>query len=459
MRNVIPQAIAWSALTLGLPSQHWRSLAPALSPSPRSGHAMVWDGIRHRVVLFGGSGANDTWSWNGQQWQPLPSGNAPAGRSGHAMAYDSVRDRVVLFGGQRADGAYLQDVWEWDGVNWVPRILPSYPPARTDHAMVFDSTRSRLVMFGGRLDEPCNVGLAYADTWEWQGVGSWSLASSSSGPTARYGHSMAFDSVLSRALLYGGRNLADNCWGQVHFDQMWAWDGVQWLLLPSSGNTPGGLMRGSMAYDARRSRAVAFGGHTWDWDGTGWIRPNPLGEPASRSASSMVWDPDRSEVMMFGGRDGNTGWPVGGTYVWGGQSALVASYGVGCGSPPLVLESFAGSRPVSGGAQEVIVTNCPAGVAFLAVGLSSLSVGPFPLPFDLYGYGAPGCFVWHDCLYEFARGCSVVGASTCRGSYPIPSATWLQGVHLFLQAWAPAPGQNSAQLVTSNGLDLLLGNQ
>src|SRR5207253_1740999 len=67
------------------------------APSPREGHAMVYDSARHVTVLFGGHGLmpaplyegyfNETWEWNGSVWtQRFPS-TSPSPRSVHAMAY------------------------------------------------------------------------------------------------------------------------------------------------------------------------------------------------------------------------------------------------------------------------------------------------------------------------------------------------------------------------------------
>lgn len=79
----------------------WLNVSPC--PSPRKGHAMVYDNARERVLLFGGNmkdrnPSGETWEWNGGDWNLLTE-SGPAPRSSHAMAYDSARDRVVLFGG------------------------------------------------------------------------------------------------------------------------------------------------------------------------------------------------------------------------------------------------------------------------------------------------------------------------------------------------------------------------
>ena len=61
--------------------------------------------------------------------------------SGHQMVYDAARGRVVLFGGTLS-GPALADTWEWDGVSWTLVEPAVRPPARGGHAMAYDSVRN-----------------------------------------------------------------------------------------------------------------------------------------------------------------------------------------------------------------------------------------------------------------------------------------------------------------------------
>src|SRR5262252_4310106 len=89
---------------------------------------------------------------------------SPIARLGHALAFDILRGRTVLFGGLTA--TLRADTWEWDGAIWTLRSPANAPPARTDHAMAYDPSRACTVLFAGV------AGVALADTWEWDGV-SW----------------------------------------------------------------------------------------------------------------------------------------------------------------------------------------------------------------------------------------------------------------------------------------------
>lgn len=88
---------------------------PALSPT--QGIAQLIDGI----LLFDGGtaqGAASTWRWSSNAWSRLGATTAPGLRSGHAMAWDPVRNRVVLFGGF-VNRNELRDTWEWTGQSWI----------------------------------------------------------------------------------------------------------------------------------------------------------------------------------------------------------------------------------------------------------------------------------------------------------------------------------------------------
>jgi hypothetical protein len=115
---------------------------------------MAYDPVRQRVLLFGGYDATnrhlaDTWEWDGNHWTQQAPAPSPSARSGHAMVHQDARQRLMLFGGQVwPNGSLLADTWEWDGSQWEQRMPPTTPPAQRSHAMTFDSARQRVVSFG-----------------------------------------------------------------------------------------------------------------------------------------------------------------------------------------------------------------------------------------------------------------------------------------------------------------------
>ena len=175
----------------------------SVKPSARAMHVMAYDASRGRVVLFGGDAGSfkdDTWEWDGRRWKQIePLDSRPSARSSHAMAYDVSRGRVVLFGGYA--GPLLNDTWEWDGRRWEEiESSGARPSVRRNHAMAYDASRGRVVLFGGyegilsQLD----------DTWEWDGRRWEEIEPSGARPSARGGHTMAYDASRGRVVLFGG---------------------------------------------------------------------------------------------------------------------------------------------------------------------------------------------------------------------------------------------------------------
>ena len=164
-------------------SQTWRldlsgtvewSQLPLGGPSARYHAAGVYDPLRRRGVLFGGSslGLNDTWELRLEpqaQWVELaPDGPAPHGRRGSRGVFDVSRDRMIVLGGQYNDGSpfYVADspVLQWLGVldagpisrrSGASLALPWPNPASIDVEIAFTvpaeaRARVRIYDLGGR---------------------------------------------------------------------------------------------------------------------------------------------------------------------------------------------------------------------------------------------------------------------------------------------------------------------
>lgn len=384
----------------------WLQVITPSGPTARTGHAMAYDAVRQRVVLFGGAGGiagqaafGDTWEWDGASWVAIGPVPGPAARRGHTMVYDSARSRVVLFGGKSGVSPYplLADTWEWDGTNWTPRLSALFPPARTEHSMAYDSVRQRCVVFGGE-----GVG---ADTWVWNGA-TWAQVSPPTSPPARKGHTMAFDAVSQVVLLHSG-------------------------------------ISGSTVFD-----------DTWSWDGTSWVQISTSASPMPRWDGQMVFDSLLGCVTLYGG----TTVPafLADTWVLGGTPATAITYGAGCGVAPVSLGAEAGSRPILGTTSQVIVANPPTPLVAVAIGASRQMAGAFPLPLPLGGLGMTGCFMYQSADAMGLATATVPGGQ--RYSLAIPPSPWLVRLHLYLQAYGYAPGVNPLEIVVSNGMDWKIGD-
>jgi galactose oxidase-like protein len=305
-------------LIAGLLAAAWVGVSPAAAtatpvwtqlsssgPSARYGPAMAYDPANSQFVLFGGQGLTDTWTWNGSTWTQLSPAASPPARWMASMAYDPATSQFVLFGGDSTSGE-LADTWTWNGSTWSQLSPAQSPPARNEASMAYDPAIGQLVLFGGYG----NSGLL-GDTWTWNGS-TWSQLSPAQSPPARNEASMAYDPVTSQLVLFGGTGssgkLADT----------WTWTGGTggtWTLL-SPAQSPPARQLAAMAYDPDISQLVLFGGtglnigylgDTWTWDGSTWSQLFPVPSPAGRTRLSMAYDPAASQLVLFGGTNGIVG--------------------------------------------------------------------------------------------------------------------------------------------------------
>ena len=132
------------------------------------------------------------------------------------------------------------------------------------------------------------------------------------------------------------------------------------------------------------------------------------------------------------------------------RAATANAYGTGCGSPALGFVPDANGRPLLGQTGSATIVDVPTPVVGVAVGWSSLSV-----PLDTIGM--PGCTLLQS-IDILGLGTAPLTPSTSSFSLAIPSVPSLIGTHLYIQAYAFAPGVNPLQIVISNGIDWLLGD-
>lgn len=268
--------------------------------SASSIHAATFDSIR-KVGVMVGSG---TWEWDGLTWK-LRSTAGPSFRSNHALAYDAARGVTVLCGGMTAS-VMKNDTWEWDGTTWTLRSSVG-PSPREGHGMAYDASRGVTVLFGGRIDEDYNFS---RETWEWDGS-SWTFRTPGLAPTAGYGHTMTYDSTRSVTVCFGG--YIDDA-TQSLSAQTCEWNGINWRV--RSGSGPSARYNHAMAFDSLRDVTLLFGGQsndifniddTWEWNGTNWVQRFTTGPPA-RTNHAMFYDSPRAGVVLFGG-EGNGDFP------------------------------------------------------------------------------------------------------------------------------------------------------
>jgi hypothetical protein len=269
-----------------LATRTWKEFKPAGQvPSARGFHAMAYDSLDKKVILFGGWGEssggvllNDTWSYDPavNAWTELhPAGALPTARFGHAMVYDPASGQAIMFGGRQdeigASGDALNDTWAYDPVaNTWTELHPAgaLPLARCGHAMVLDSDTGRIVLFGGESSpvsgsmSALNLGppTPYADTWTYDPVAKvWSERNPAGKvPSPRSNHVMAYDAAMGKMILFGGWTTG----GGPKLNDTWAYDPVAdaWEELGSAGRVPSTRGNLAMVYDPVDQGVVLFGG-------------------------------------------------------------------------------------------------------------------------------------------------------------------------------------------------------
>jgi hypothetical protein len=303
--------IAMSCTSVAVGNDGWL----AIGPVPRRNHAMAYDTARGVMVMFGGRQLlsdpfdgllGDTWEFSGAPdsvWEPR-SMPAPSPRYGHSMVYDSIRHVIVLFGGITDSGGgkfnYSGETLEYNGTTWTLRALPDQGPSpRAFFAMTFDSARNVTVLHGGYDGAPNN------ETWEYDGD-AWQLRTAA-GPAARSGHAMAFDPARNVCVMYGGGTAPG-----VFTHETWEYDGAAgtWTdhTIPSFFDS----IDHTLTFDPIHKVTLRWGGNPFSgfhvWNGQNWTGVNVTGANgyvSHRNSHATAYDSVRNAVVTFGGYDDN----------------------------------------------------------------------------------------------------------------------------------------------------------
>lgn len=314
----------WELSLSGPPT--WTKLATTgTRPLPRSGHALLFDSRRERLMLFGGVDSivhNDFWTLDltvvPPAWaQGLPTGSLPPRRAYCQAVYDSLNDRAILFGGadsiQTNSGpvSVAGDLWELPlagPLAWTPIAATGTAPSpRAGASVVYDPSGQRMVLFSGYdgslLTDAFTLSLGASPAWA-------DLGATGGPPPPRAIAGVVYEAPQGRMVIYGGLGGGVGPLGDV-----WALDlaTTDWAELTPTGGPPSPRQFPSVVYDAPRDRMVVVGGSN---DTSGalsdpfWslsLGPSPawtdLGghRPPSRWSAASVVDPTRQVLWVHGG--------------------------------------------------------------------------------------------------------------------------------------------------------------
>lgn len=260
------------------------------------------------MVIFGGDGAkqrNDLWALDlgTYQWMELvPNGVGPGPRTDLAAVYDAPRDRMVIIGGRVGFTTSIDEVWAFSFATSTWKQLPSGPPGRHDVPATTDGTK--MWVFGGAgaflqsLDDLWELDLA-TETWR-------KLPDDGEKPSARTSGVLE---VLDGSLYTVGGHDATSTKRDA-----WRYDlaASRWSKLVPTGDLIGGAHFGH-ALDATCGAIVMSGGDNLDNYDTAFtdqlsVRGTPRYQtiatstlPPARDHPSMIFDPVRRRLILYGG--------------------------------------------------------------------------------------------------------------------------------------------------------------
>ena len=189
----------------------------------------------------------------------------------------------------------------WCALTALPtaRAQSAAPPKRAHHALVYDAQRQRVLLTGGNV--PIDGGksnTSFNDLWAFDGM-RWTALPSSG--VEVWGMRLAFDSRRHRVVSFGGIS------NRRAISDVRVLEKDLWTTLGRHGDMP--AAEAGFVYDSRRDRFIAFGGtpgdgsaygETWELAGTTWAKV-ATENPRARQGHAMVFDERRGRTVIFGG--------------------------------------------------------------------------------------------------------------------------------------------------------------
>lgn len=168
------------------------------------------------------------------------------------------------------------------------------PAPRAKHVMAYDSLKSKVLLFGGETGILANV----TDTWEYQ-RSSWARKRPETYPRFEWNwdySGMFYDESRDRFVLI----LIDRNDDEI---ETWEYDRDNWTKIETLDTPPYSSSIGT-AYDKWRNRVVLYDGSsnsTWEYDGSNWSEVSTASTPGDRTRFKMVYDSLTRRVLLFGG--------------------------------------------------------------------------------------------------------------------------------------------------------------
>jgi N-acetylneuraminic acid mutarotase len=297
----------------------------AASPAARYGARMVYDPVGRQSILFGGRADaligmkyfDDLWKFDSAslRWSPIRAANHPGPRLSPGMVYDPLNRQIIIFGGDSPHDR-LADTWVYSLADnrWQEVTSSVSPPPRSDLGLVYDEQNQVVILFSGYcLDsfrEMCD------DTWAFDPkTNTWTEMNPASSPPIMYGHTMVYDSINQKIILWGGHEstykngeLSSHQYGKSIWQ--YSYQENNWQQVPSINSPPARYWH-QTAFDTTNGTMLLFGGNganaflsdTWIYDVTNraWQKVNTNDHPPARINPAMSYDPINESLVLFGG--------------------------------------------------------------------------------------------------------------------------------------------------------------
>jgi hypothetical protein len=195
--------------------------------------------------------------------------------------------------------------------------------SRYGQAMATDTAANIVYLFGGRG----NNGVS-DELWKWDGENWLKIDPSGAWPPARFGHSMVYDSTNDELVVFGGKNDTTD-----FLDDMWVYKDGSWTVVSQQTVWPTGRHSFAMAHDSSSGDTYIYGGSTsadkhakdmWRWTGASWETIAETADwPGRRYGHIMSFDSSANELVLFGGnKKENRGGPFDDneTWTWNGSA-------------------------------------------------------------------------------------------------------------------------------------------
>jgi len=286
----------------------------------------------NRIWIYGGfAGAAgpqaDIYAYTpGTGWTAPTATNIPPARERHALAYDPMNDRLVVFGGY--SGTFPNFITHDELYVFTPATnawtqLPkvgTWPTPRKDAVMTWAPSLGKLLLYGGNDGS----GSANRSTQIWTlsidaaaTTATWTLLTPTGTAPANSAPCAAYDPSAKQWILYGGEPTDGN---DANTTTRYLVDTNQWQADTTTGTSPGGRSFASCAWDPSVGRVVLYGGQS---------SGNPVAgafsyEPTTKAWASVPLDSGSASPGNLSDAGATYSAMLGGVFIFGGRTATTS---------------------------------------------------------------------------------------------------------------------------------------